>query len=389
MVDRGTEVEVIHLWSSCRSVSTTSCILLLREMILKCSMNPSIRTFLHVTGAERPYREEVLSKMESDGNKVVKEIIFGPGRKKYRFCKHMASQLLPGLRDELMKKGKHCILMRNPLDVLTSYDKVLPPLFVDLGYDCLVYIYNELSDEGKPPPVIDSDQLRQDPENNLSHDFLLWAALRGLCDDLELLNTLSEIAVVMVHDRLNFDFIWEPGSRPFDGLWTPYWYNTTHKSTGFDPPGKYPSVSVFDSIVQDGDGIWEGLQVYNGKIFKLEEHLDRQYGENIFTKEFPNPYVWKVHFAVTNMRVRVRLHIWGMLFDSAKALAFSNVPSPEEVIFYQSPLLNYVQLMDFLVQGIFMYDGVCSVSRLVVKEAIFKTLVTSGKSPELNLHGCS
>lgn len=32
---------------------------------------------------------------------------------------------------------------------------------------------------------------------------------------------------------------------------------------------------MFDSIVQGGDGVWEGLRVYNGKIFKLEEHLDR------------------------------------------------------------------------------------------------------------------
>jgi len=34
-------------------------------------------------------------------------------------------------------------------------------------------------------------------------------------------------------------------------------------------------VSVFDSIVQGGDGVWEGLRVYKGKVFKLEEHLDR------------------------------------------------------------------------------------------------------------------
>lgn len=32
---------------------------------------------------------------------------------------------------------------------------------------------------------------------------------------------------------------------------------------------------MFDSIVQGGDGVWEGLRVYNGKVFKLEEHLDR------------------------------------------------------------------------------------------------------------------
>lgn len=34
-------------------------------------------------------------------------------------------------------------------------------------------------------------------------------------------------------------------------------------------------VSVFDSVVQGGDAVWEGLQIYNGKVFKLEEHLDR------------------------------------------------------------------------------------------------------------------
>ena len=32
------------------------------------------------------------------------------------------------------------------------------------------------------------------------------------------------------------------------------------------------SGSVFDSVVQGGDSVWEGLQVYNGKIFKLDEH---------------------------------------------------------------------------------------------------------------------
>lgn len=34
-------------------------------------------------------------------------------------------------------------------------------------------------------------------------------------------------------------------------------------------------VSVFDSAVQGGDAVWEGLRVYNGKIFALSEHLDR------------------------------------------------------------------------------------------------------------------
>lgn len=34
-------------------------------------------------------------------------------------------------------------------------------------------------------------------------------------------------------------------------------------------------VSPFDSVVQGGDAVWEGLRLYNGKIFRLEEHLER------------------------------------------------------------------------------------------------------------------
>ena len=49
-------------------------------------------------------------------------------------------------------------------------------------------------------------------------------------------------------------------------------------------------VSVFDSVVQGGDAVWEGMRVYNGHIFMEDKHLDR-------------------------------------LFYSAGALAFQNIPS--------------------------------------------------------------
>jgi branched-chain amino acid aminotransferase len=53
-------------------------------------------------------------------------------------------------------------------------------------------------------------------------------------------------------------------------------------------------VSPFDSAVQGGDAVWEGLRLYAGRIFRLEEHLAR-------------------------------------LRDSAKALAFAQIPSAEEI----------------------------------------------------------
>lgn len=49
-------------------------------------------------------------------------------------------------------------------------------------------------------------------------------------------------------------------------------------------------VSVFDSSVQGGDAVWEGLRIYNGRIFCFKEHVNRMY-------------------------------------ESAKALAFADIPS--------------------------------------------------------------
>ena len=40
-------------------------------------------------------------------------------------------------------------------------------------------------------------------------------------------------------------------------------------------PRDEAKVSVFDSSVQGGDAVWEGLRVYKGGIFCLDKHLDR------------------------------------------------------------------------------------------------------------------
>jgi len=59
-------------------------------------------------------------------------------------------------------------------------------------------------------------------------------------------------------------------------------------------PRDRAKVSVFDSVVQGGDAVWEGLRVYKGRIAALEEHLER-------------------------------------LQDSAKTLAFTAVPPSNEI----------------------------------------------------------
>src|SRR2546423_9238869 len=55
------------------------------------------------------------------------------------------------------------------------------------------------------------------------------------------------------------------------------------------------AISPFDSSVQGGDAVWEGLRLYRGRIFRLDEHVAR-------------------------------------LRRSAKALAFEQIPSDEEII---------------------------------------------------------
>ena len=34
-------------------------------------------------------------------------------------------------------------------------------------------------------------------------------------------------------------------------------------------------ISVFDHGLLYGDGVFEGIRAYNGRIFKLKEHIDR------------------------------------------------------------------------------------------------------------------
>lgn len=59
-------------------------------------------------------------------------------------------------------------------------------------------------------------------------------------------------------------------------------------------PRSQAKVSVFDSVVQGGDAVWEGLRVYDGRIAELPDHLER-------------------------------------LQNSAKALAFADIPSSDAV----------------------------------------------------------
>src|SRR6476660_6474163 len=94
-------------------------------------------------------------------------------------------------------------------------------------------------------------------------------------------------------------------------------------------------ISPFDSAVQGGDAVWEGLRLYNGRIFKLHEHLDR-------------------------------------LQRSARALSFAEIPQREKIVEQITRTLTANK----------MRDGVHI--RLTLTRGV---KITSGMDPRLNQSG--
>ncbi len=96
-------------------------------------------------------------------------------------------------------------------------------------------------------------------------------------------------------------------------------------------------VSPFDSAVQNGDAVWEGLRLYEGRVFKLREHLDR-------------------------------------LRKSAELLQYEGLPDDDYI----------VEQLTRTLEANGMYDGVHV--RLTVSRGL---KYTSGLDPRVNLGRCS
>ncbi|HYY13106.1 MAG TPA: aminotransferase class IV [Chthoniobacterales bacterium] len=94
-------------------------------------------------------------------------------------------------------------------------------------------------------------------------------------------------------------------------------------------------VSPFDSAVQGGDAVWDGLRLYNGRIFKLHEHLER-------------------------------------LERSARALSFVDIPPREKIIEELKRTLAANQMRDSVHVRLTLTRGV---------------KITSGMDPRLNQSG--
>jgi branched-chain amino acid aminotransferase group I len=102
-------------------------------------------------------------------------------------------------------------------------------------------------------------------------------------------------------------------------------------------PRAEAKVTVFDSSVQGGDAVWEGLRVYDGGVFRLRAHLDR-------------------------------------LFASARELAFAGVPTAAEITAALGATLAANGMRDDAHVRLTLTRG---------------PKVTSGMSPANNREGCT
>src|SRR6184192_732526 len=72
-------------------------------------------------------------------------------------------------------------------------------------------------------------------------------------------------------------------------------------------------ISPFDSVVQAGDAVWEGLRLYNGRIFKLYEHLNRLHRSAVALsfREIPphEKIIEEIKRTLTANRMRNGVHI--------------------------------------------------------------------------------
>jgi len=167
-----------------------------------------------------PGREEVMKNTNCDGNAVMKMLIDKEcNSNKVLFMKQM-SHHFQQLNEDFLSKTENIFLIRNPKDVLSSLTIQLPNADVrDTGLDIQWRLYQSLISSGASPIIIDSRELLINPES----------ILILLCKHLSIKFSKKMLK-------------WKAGPLKEDGIWSKYWYQTVHKSTGFIPYSAKPDL---------------------------------------------------------------------------------------------------------------------------------------------------
>lgn len=154
------------------------------------------------------------------------------------FSKNMANHLED--QDFSVLHGfTNVILTREPSAVLGSYSKQIKlPTSLDLCYNHQLMILEYLKKNHLPFRIVNSDELRNSPEEQL----------KLLCLYLDIPFTRNMLA-------------WDAGARAEDGVWAKYWYHQVHKSTGFvkSPVEPYTVPEEFSELYQESLGVYNKI----------------------------------------------------------------------------------------------------------------------------------
>jgi hypothetical protein len=202
----------IAMWSGPRNLSTAMMYAFGNRADCAVVDEPFYAAYLAATGLDHPMRAEILAAQPQDPEEVVAQLMGPiPGGRAHFYQKHMAQHMLPGVPRGWTAEVKNVFLIRHPARVIASYGaKRENPTLDDIGFWQQAELFDSVKAAGGRPVVIDSHDIRDDPEG----------MLRKLCDAIGL-----GFDPAMLH--------WPAGGHAADGVWAPVWYGAVWKSTGF------------------------------------------------------------------------------------------------------------------------------------------------------------
>ncbi|MBW0144470.1 sulfotransferase [Sphingomicrobium sp. B8] len=212
------------MWSGPRNISTAMMRAFSSRPDTHVSDEPFYGAFLKATGEPHPMAAETIADMDCDWRSVAqKQKGDPPDGSAVWYQKHMPHHMVGEIGlGEFLESHRHAFLIRAPECVVASYRKkneLREPEMLGFA-QVRDYVEQVIEATGDVPPIVDSDDILEDPET----------MLRKLCAALGL-----DWNVAMLS--------WEEGPHPQDGVWGAHWYDRVNRSTGFaGAPGPMPEL---------------------------------------------------------------------------------------------------------------------------------------------------